>query len=552
MAALKFSYKPENSKSTVTFSVPPLTETQLISTSSLQGAADEAALVVIPINKSLCNEVATYITPNSYDFREEYWEYTSPIINQGSCGSCWAISSTQSLSSRFAFFSNQKVIQLSAAYMLYCTRFTFSRTAELAFGCTGGSLVDAFWFFNVNGTVAADCLAYDTLGTWEPSQTELQRREVAVNNVATKVSCPMTRCPGAQGTEQPWLYKTSVSYIVAGTEKQGGSELNIRQEIWHKGPVSTGFEVRQDFIDFWKQMLEGKLSGKQLVYTPAPVSTTNPLQGNHAVQIVGWGEMEGVKYWICANSWGATNTGSSPADLRDYGNNGYFLMVRGVNACAFESNVVAGVPHVHPMTVGASGKSLQEIALSMCGLVAFEINDETLALLKYDRPSPLPDPRTIYDFTVPPIYPTNVGQVRQFTDCPDDRPERCPLSGTCVPRLRQCGASPPTQGKLTYAVGKVDPELAAGRNIKQKYIVQQLYERELKKPNKKEMFLAYNKAQAKQTNIQAADVELKQVRAQILVGLSASFSALIVIFIVVVVSIYLFVPPWKRKVFKQA
>lgn len=547
MAALKFSYRPEGSKQAATFAVPPLTETQLISTSTLQGAADEAALAVIPINKSVCSEVNTYITPDSYDFRQEYWEYTSPIINQGTCGSCWAISSTQALSSRVAFFSNQKVIQLSAAYMLYCTRFSFSRQTQVEFGCTGGSLVDAYWFFNVNGTVAADCLAYDTLGTWEPSQPELQRREVSVQNVPTKVSCPMTKCPGATGTEQPWLYKTSISYIVAGTAKQGGSERNIRQEIWHKGPVSTGFEVRQDFIDFWKQMLEGKLSGKALIYTPGPVSSTNPLQGNHAVQLLGWGEMEGTDYWICANSWGATNTDSSPAALQDYGNNGYFLMVRGENACALESNVVAGVPRVHPNTVGASGKSLQEVALTMCDLVAFEINDETLALLKYERPSSLPDPHTIYDYTVPPIYPTNVGNVRQFTDCPADRPQRCPLSGVCVPRLRQCGASAPTQGKLTYSVGGVDKDLAAGRNIKQKYIVQQLYERELKKPNKKEMFLAYNKAQSKQ-NVQRADEELKQVRGQILIGLTTGFTVLIVVFIIIVISIYLFIPPWKRRV----
>ncbi len=47
---------------------------------------------------------------------------------------------------------------------------------------------------------------------------------------------------------------------------------------------------------------------------------------NHAVVIVGWGNENGMDYWIGRNSWGPT-----------WGQKGYFLIQRGVNKCGIET-----------------------------------------------------------------------------------------------------------------------------------------------------------------------------------------------------------------------
>lgn len=55
--------------------------------------------------------------------------------------------------------------------------------------------------------------------------------------------------------------------------------------------------------------------------------------GGHAIRILGWGEDNGTPYWLVANSWN-----------NDWGDKGYFKILRGEDECGIESSIAAGLP----------------------------------------------------------------------------------------------------------------------------------------------------------------------------------------------------------------
>lgn len=55
--------------------------------------------------------------------------------------------------------------------------------------------------------------------------------------------------------------------------------------------------------------------------------------GGHAIRILGWGVEDSTPYWLIANSWNS-----------DWGDNGYFKILRGSDHCGIESTINAGLP----------------------------------------------------------------------------------------------------------------------------------------------------------------------------------------------------------------
>lgn len=62
-------------------------------------------------------------------------------------------------------------------------------------------------------------------------------------------------------------------------------------------------------------------------------ATTTEEVGGHAIKILGWGVEQETKYWLVANSWDY-----------DWGDNGYFKILRGVDHCGIESETAASLP----------------------------------------------------------------------------------------------------------------------------------------------------------------------------------------------------------------
>ena len=60
--------------------------------------------------------------------------------------------------------------------------------------------------------------------------------------------------------------------------------------------------------------------------------TTGDFLGGHAVKIIGWGEDNGVQYWIAANSWSTS-----------WGENGHFKIK--IGDCGFADTAYSCSPY---------------------------------------------------------------------------------------------------------------------------------------------------------------------------------------------------------------
>ncbi|KAH7818355.1 putative cathepsin B [Monocercomonoides exilis] len=236
--------------------------------------------------------------PSEYDCQQEYPQCTTidHVYDQGYCGSCWAMSTFESLQDRFCIHSNGSMTPLlSAQHLVSCGPCN---------GCFGGWPTTAFSFIQKNGLTTEECIPYQM-------------------GICHHHPCDYWKTPKCNRTCYP---NTKVpidkeKYYVKSQARIGSNEESIRTEIMNNGPVTGVFTVYEDFMTY-KSGVYHHVSGKQL--------------GLHAIKIVGWGEENGEKYWKVVNSW---NT--------DFGMEGVFFIKRGRNECGIESNIVSGMPRIN-------------------------------------------------------------------------------------------------------------------------------------------------------------------------------------------------------------
>ncbi|KAI6190842.1 hypothetical protein M3Y97_00162800 [Aphelenchoides bicaudatus] len=91
----------------------------------------------------------------------------------------------------------------------------------------------------------------------------------------------------------------------------------IQLELMEHGPLEMRMHAFEDLINYSSGIYYHRYGGSI---------------GTHSVRLVGWGEQDGVPYWLIANSWNSA-----------WGiENGFFKIVRGTNHCGIESEILAG------------------------------------------------------------------------------------------------------------------------------------------------------------------------------------------------------------------
>ncbi|KAH6938636.1 hypothetical protein HPB50_011216 [Hyalomma asiaticum] len=242
--------------------------------------------------------------PESFDAREK-WPHCASIgliRDQSSCGSCWAFGAVEAISDRICIHSQGKCRRL----------YVFASCCS----CLGGFPSSAWQFYRDRGIVSGGlhdtedgCLPYE----FPPCE---HHTVGPLPNCSEDIS-PTPRCVHScrKGYETEYSrdkFKGERVYSIEADETQ------IKTEIFKNGPVEADFDVYADFFSY-----------KSGVYQ----RLSSDYQSGHAVKILGWGTENGVPYWLVANSWNP-----------NWGDKGYFKILRGTNECGIENDINAGIP----------------------------------------------------------------------------------------------------------------------------------------------------------------------------------------------------------------
>lgn len=224
------------------------------------------------------------VVPSSYDAREAWPGCIGEIYDAGNCSSSYAIAAASSLSARFcmADVGTYKDLRLSPQQIISCDK--------KSKGCQGGG-VDSVWgYIQRRGLYPESCVPFTG---------------------ATKSACK-TECDESKKLK-------ALSHCLLG-----GDEKEMKREIFNRGPVAAPIYVHDDFLVY-----EGG------VYTPTRWSRAQTGgDGNsmfQAVNVIGWGKSDGVKYWIISNSWGTS-----------WGEKGYARVA--VDSIVREGYAIVGLP----------------------------------------------------------------------------------------------------------------------------------------------------------------------------------------------------------------
>jgi cathepsin C len=240
--------------------------------------------------------------PESHDWRHHNGEnYIGEVMNQGSCGSCYAVAVTHMLEARVRIKTkNEHKPKLSIQEALSCS--------EYAQGCHGG-------FPYLVAKYAQDYGMVDNAAMPYKGHKNVQCAKGAKSKVRA----------------------TNYGYV--GGYYGACNHDKMLRELYDHGPIVVGFDTDAGLWHYSEGMYDAD-SLLQLQDHPQGWGEAHGTRlhnhwekTTHAVLVVGFGQGQEGKYWLVQNSWGP-----------NWGEAGYFKIKRGVDHCAFESMAVRATP----------------------------------------------------------------------------------------------------------------------------------------------------------------------------------------------------------------
>ena len=248
------------------------------------------------INSSL-DEIDENVLPKNWDWRDVGGEnFYSEEITQGGCGSCYVISTISILESRLRIKTlNKDKTKFSAQFPLSCSFYTE--------GCNGGFPIVLGKFFHDFEIVPEECLSYKA------------------NDEDCENVCDFEKY-------EKKYFVSDYGYI--GGFYSAANEVLMMKELRARGPITGNikspfmFSIFSGGIYSSKEIQENVSNG--LNHKSLYEENIFFQEVGHSTTIVGYGEENGIKYWICMNSYG-----------KNWGDNGYYRVLRGENEMRIES-----------------------------------------------------------------------------------------------------------------------------------------------------------------------------------------------------------------------
>lgn len=235
------------------------------------------------------------------------------VLNQKYCGSCWSFSTAQDIAGTH-FLATGESLTLSEQQLVACD--------VKNDGCDGGYPYRAMQYITqIGGMVTEDAYPYKGICAWDacgenpngqddPTPTcdqSLLNTEIMAKDVAAIGGYQMV----AMGPE----YEDLAAVVLV-----------------KNGPLSIAFNAAG--MDYYVHGIVGSTqcvdaeTGDIQAGCISEYDKCDKASLDHAVLITGYGVDDGVDYWMIKNSWGS-----------DWGDSGYYRLLRGVNQCGVVSFV---------------------------------------------------------------------------------------------------------------------------------------------------------------------------------------------------------------------